>query len=52
MAIMSSFPVTDVVAKKIAGVTWVCGGRTPNDYLNQCFAYNELLNSWDVAPGR
>ena len=41
-----------MVAKKIDGLTWVCGGRTPDDYLNDCFAYNELLNTWDKAPGR
>jgi len=45
------YQASDVVAKKIDGVTWVCGGRTPDAYLNDCFAYNELLNTWDKAPG-
>lgn len=40
------------MAKIVDGVTWVCGGRTPVDYLNDCYTYNEVLNSWNVASGK
>ena len=52
LIIILSLKATDVVAKIVDGVTWVCGGRTPEDYLNDCFTYNEVLNSWNVASGR